>query len=677
MKKKILVTAALPYANGPLHFGHIAGAYLPADCYSRYQRLKGSDLIYICGSDEFGAPIALTAKLAGVAPQAHVDHYHQVNSDFFKKLQISFDHYSRTTEPNHAKVTQQFFIDLLKNGYIEEAVTLQPYCEKEGMFLADRYLVGTCPRCGFDPARGDECPSCGNVYEAMELKNPRSKLTGDPLVFKETNHWFLHYERLKEPLLKWIARKTGWKDNVLNFARDYIENLKPKSITRDLNWGIPVPLPNAEGKVFHVWFDAPIGYISATQEWDKDRWREYWCDPKTKLVQFVGKDNIPFHAVFFPAMILGQSQPYILVDELPANEFYKLEGRQFSKSDNWSIDLDRFFTQFSADQIRYTIAANAPETKDSEFTWKDFQARCNSELLGKYGNLANRVLTFVGEQFSGLAPRTPIELSSAETLFFKDIAKIVQQIEDAYEGYSLRKASALIMELCHRGNSYFTEQEPWKLAKDPAKREILARVLYASLECLKVLAVISTPIIPESAQGLWKMLGFTGVLASGQWDELLEAKITTDQILPKPEVLFKRVEDEQVAIELELLKGLAGEKVEEQKTDPVKPEILFDDVIKIDLRIGKILSVERMEKSTKLLKLSVDVGFEKRTILAGIGEGITNFDHLLNKNVLVVINLKPRKMMGLESQGMLLACDTELGLFPLVCDSASPGNTVS
>ncbi|MES2121665.1 MAG: methionine--tRNA ligase, partial [Chlamydiota bacterium] len=368
MHQKILITSALPYANGPLHFGHVAGAYLPADCYARFERLKGSHVHFVCGSDEYGIAITLSAELAGRTPQQHVDLFHEINKNLFNQLNFSFDHFSRTTWPGHVKTTQEYFKDLLANGYIEEKTTDQLYSETESKFLADRYVVGTCPKCGFAEARGDECQKCGASYEATDLLQPRSKLTGSPLIRKPTKHFFLRFDLFKEKLSEWIGKKD-WKPNVIQFAKSYIEDLKPRGITRDMEWGVPIPLPGTEGKVFYVWFDAPIGYISASREWAElhgkpESWRDYWCDPQTKLVQFVGKDNIPFHAVFFPAMTMGQNQPYKLVDELPANEFYNLEGKQFSKSDNWTIDLDTFFKQFTADQIRYAIASNAPETQD-------------------------------------------------------------------------------------------------------------------------------------------------------------------------------------------------------------------------------------------------------------------------------------------------------------------------
>lgn len=553
---KILITSALPYANGPLHFGHIAGAYLPADCYARFSRLSGNDVLYICGSDEYGVAITLSAEMAGRKPQEHVDLFHEINRELFRKLNFSFDHYSRTTWPGHVPTVQQFFLDLLENGYIEEKVTDQLYSEKDEKFLADRYVVGTCPKCGFENARGDECQKCGASYEAIDLKSPRSKQTGSPLTLKATKHWFLRFDLFKDQLRGWLDQKA-WKANVVNFVKSYVDDLKPRAITRDSEWGIPIPLPGTEGKVLYVWFDAPIGYISATKEWaektgNPEAWKDFWLDSNTKYVQFIGKDNIPFHAVFFPAMEMGQNVPYKTVDELPANEFLNLEGRQFSKSDGWTIDLDRFFCNFTADQIRYTIAANAPETQDSEFTWKDFQNRCNSELLGKYGNLANRVLVFAQNQCGGVTPR-----EAADPDFISKIQELAQEIHAAYSAFHLRKASSLVMELAQIGNVYFDGKKPWVLAKTEETRAEMNRVIASCLECLKTLALVSYPIIPETASKLWNLLGFQTKLVNERWDEIMKSQVPEGQLLPKPEVLFKRVEPELIAQEQENLKALS------------------------------------------------------------------------------------------------------------------------
>lgn len=670
MPKKILITSALPYANGPLHFGHIAGAYLPADCYARFERLQGNDVLYICGSDEYGFAITISADLAGRTPQQHVDHFHEINKNFFKELGLSFDHFSRTTWPGHVKTTQQFFLDLLKNGYIEEKTTNQLYSEQDRRFLADRYVAGTCPKCGFVGARGDECQKCGASYEAVDLINPRSKITNQPLVLKPTKHWFLRFDKFKEKLGGWLAAKD-WKANVKNFAKAYIDDLKPRAITRDSDWGVPIPLPDTEGKVLYVWFDAPIGYISATQDWAEragksEAWKNYWLDPATKLVQFVGKDNIPFHAVFFPAMTMGQDQPYKLVDELPANEFYNLEGRQFSKSEGWYIDLEAFFKKFTADQIRYAIASNAPENQDAEFTWKDFQSRCNAELLGKYGNLVNRVLVFAANNCDKKVPSKG-HLNGVDQEFLNKVAQLTAQAADAYEHFQLRRASQIVMELASAGNVYFDSKKPWASAKSALTHHEMEATIYCCLEGLKALALISSPIIPDTAQRVWTLLGYNTLLAKQNWSAVLSTPISSDQALPEPQVLFSKVEDEMIQPEIEKLAALTK----------AKTQIAIEDVRKLDLRVAEIAAVERVPKSKKLLKLSVNLGTEKRTIVAGIGEKMEDITQLIGKKIVVVANLKPATLMGVESQGMVLAAETSSGLELPHFVHALPGATVS
>ncbi len=677
MHPKVLITCALPYANGPLHFGHIAGAYLPGDCYARYERLKGNDVLYICGSDEYGIAITLSAELAGRTPKEHVDLYHELLKNFFSQLNFSFDHYSRTTWPGHTKTTQQFFMDLLENGYIEEKVTEQLYSEKDQKFLADRYVTGTCPKCGFTEARGDECQKCGASYEATDLINPRSKLTGSPLVRKPTKHWFMRYDLFKDKLNAWISKKD-WKPNVINFAKTYINELKPRAITRDMQWGIPVPLPGAEGKVLYVWFDAPIGYISATQEWAErnhkpDAWKDYWLDPKTKLVQFIGKDNIPFHAVFFPAQIMGQNTPYKLVDELPANEFYNLEGRQFSKSEGWYIDLERFFKQFTADQIRYAIASNAPESQDSEFTWKDFQARCNNELLAKYGNLINRTLVFACNNCERKIPEVK-NLHDQDREFLNKVHTLAKEADDAYAHFRLRRASQVIMELAQLGNVYFDAKKPWVSARSAVTHQDMANSIACCLECLKVLALISSPIIPETAEKVWKMLGFKTSLAKQKWEEAVDSKLIAGQTLPEPKTLFTKIEDDIIQEEIEKLKEISKAKKTGSATS--KEEISIDDVRKLDLRVAKILHVERVPKSKKLLKLTVDLGTEKRTIVSGIGEKMDDISLLVGKQIAVVANLQPAQLMGIESQGMLLSADLPEGFELPHFYQAKPGSEI-
>jgi len=677
MSDKILITSALPYANGPLHFGHIAGAYLPGDCYARFMRLTGNDVHYVCGSDEYGVPITISAELAGRTPQEHADIFHAINKAFFKKLEFSFDHYSRTTWSGHTEIVQQYFKDLLKNGYIEEKITDQLYSEKDNRFFADRYVVGICPKCGFEEARGDECQKCGANYEATDLKNPRSKISGASLILKPTKHWFLHFEKFKEELTKWISQKK-WKPNVTNFAKAYIDELRPRAITRDSEWGVPIPLEKTEGKVFYVWFDAPIGYISASREWaeemgDKEAWKKYWCDPNTKLIHFIGKDNIPFHAVFFPAMTMGQNQKYKLVDELPANEFLNLEGRQFSKSEKWTIDFERFFVSFTPDQIRYFLAANAPETHDSEFTWKEFQLRCNSELLGKYGNLANRTLVFAKKHCNSQMPSLD-SLEEDDQKFLSKIKSLVETIHQAYSSFHLRKATQLIMELSTAGNVYFDAKKPWALAKDPGTHKVMQTTIGCCIECLKALALVSSPIIPIAAQKLWQMIGNATELEKQNWRQIMEKSIKAKTPLPEPEPLFKKIEDAVIEKEVEELKQSLPTQ---SKYEPLKEEITFDTFQKLDLRVGEILSVEKVPKSKKLLKLSIDLGFEKRIVVSGISQFYEDPQVLVGKKVVIVANLKPAKLMGVESQGMLLVANMEEGIEVFQLHAAKPGEIVS
>lgn len=658
---KILITSALPYANGPLHFGHIAGAYLPADCYARFERLRGNDVLFICGSDEYGVAITLSAELAGRTPQEHVDHFHAINRAFFEKLSISFDHFSRTTSPGHKEIVQQFFHDLLEGGYIEEKEGEQLYSTEEKRFLADRYVVGICPRCGYEEARGDECGKCGASYEAMDLKHPCSKLTGSPLTHRKTTHFYLRFDKFRKKLQAFIAERQ-WKPNVVHFAESYVDDLKPRAITRDLTWGVPVP--SKKDKVFYVWFDAPIGYISATKEWAEkkkkpDAWKEYWQDPETKYVQFIGKDNIPFHALFFPAMIMGQKQPYKQVDDLVANEFYNLEGRQFSKSQGWYIDLEDFFKRFHPDQIRYAIAASAPEMGDAEFTWKDFQIHCNAELLGKLGNLVNRVLVFAQNNCSAKIPAQS-RLEEQDHRFLNGMSRLCGEIEECYASFRIRKVSGLIMELAHLGNAYFDAKTPWKDAKDPKTRPLMETTISLCLECIKVLALTCSPIIPATAEKMWQLLGFTTPLEKKLWKEVLLSPLPEGQVLPKPYILFAKVEDEVIEEEMAKLHEM-HKKAQQKQTaplTPLKPEINFTDFEKLDLRVGLITEAHKVPKSKKLLQLVVDIGVEKRTILSGISPHYTP-EQLVGKKVVVVANLKPAKLMGIKSQGMLLAASIE------------------
>jgi len=526
--ERVLITAALLYANGPLHPGHLAGCYLAADCYARFQRLIGNDVFFVSGSDEYGVAITLSAEKAGRSPREHVDHFHELNKQLFEKLDISFDHYSRTTWPGHREPVEAFFRDLLANGYVEPRETEQLYSEQEGRFLADRYVTGTCPHCKHPEARGDECPSCGRSFEATDLIEPRSKMTGAPLTLRRTRHWFLLLDKLKKPLQEWLAPRP-WKESVLNFARHYLEDLKPRAITRDGNWGVPVPLPEAEGKVFYVWFDAPIGYLSASQEGIPQRWRDFWCDPKTRLVHFIGKDNIFFHALFFPAMIMGQNEPYILCHDLPANEFLHLAGAQFSKSEGRTIDLGDFLERYSADQLRYALAANAPETGDSDFTWEDFTARCNGELVGKLGNLVNRTLVFAQLKCKGAVPPEH-KLETSDKAFLDEVESHLNRIRQAYSEFKLRQVTQLIMELAALGNGYFDHQTPWKA--EPPRMETTIR---CCLQALQALALSLLPLLPSSSH---KLYGLLNLSPPEGWEMQPLAPS-----LPPPSLLFEKIED--------------------------------------------------------------------------------------------------------------------------------------
>ncbi|MCC6127691.1 MAG: methionine--tRNA ligase [Chlamydiae bacterium] len=679
MKQKILITSALPYANGPLHFGHIAGAYLPGDCYARFQRLKGNDVLFLCGSDEHGVAITLSAELAGRTPKEHVDLFHEINKAFFEQLEFSFDHYSRTSWPGHVPTTQEFFKALQAKGHIEEKTENHLYSEKEKRFLADRYVVGTCPKCGFAKARGNECQQCAASYEATDLKTPRSKLTGSPLSLKPSAHLYLRFDHFKKELAEWIQSKD-WKENVVRFAMHYIDDLKPRAITRDSDWGIPVPgYPN---KVFYVWVDAPIGYVSAAKEWAQkigkpDRWQDYWLDRKTKLVHFIGKDNIPFHAVFFPAMLMGQDLPYKLPDEIPANEFYLLEGRQFSKSEGWTIDLDHFFKHYTADQIRYAIAANAPETSDSEFSWKDFQSRCNAELLGKLGNFVNRVLVFTKTHNHGKVPQRHTLLPMDEE-FLTKIKALVEEASQSYQAFRLRKASQTLMELAQLGNIYFDAKKPWQQVKNSEQRKELETVLSLCLECIKDLALVASSLIPSSAQKIWEMLGFSTELAKGSWDQIVRTAIPELQALGELAILFRKIENEEIEQQIALLgkKMTKATPPVQARSEPIKPSVSYEQFSLLDLRVAEVQEATKVPKSKKLLKLLLNVGTEKRTVVSGIAHCYEP-EQIVGRKVILVANIAPTTIMGIESQGMILAAEHGSSLILPDLQELLPGAIVS
>lgn len=553
VKERVLITSALLYANGKLHFGHLAGAYLPADVYARYARMTGKEVLFISGSDEYGIAITMSSEKEGRTPKEQVDHYHKVNKDLFKRMNIAFDHFSRTTDKEHIPLVQEFFLSLLENDYLEEKTTQRLYCTSEDKFLADRYVMGTCPKCGYEEARGDECGKCGANFEAEDLIHPVSKQTKQKLVLKDTTHFFLRCDVFKEKLQAWLKKKD-WKASVKNFVMPYIDDLRPRAITRDMKWGVPLPLEGRDDKVLYVWFDAPIGYITAVSQWGelfnkKDAVKDFYHDPDTKIVQFIGKDNTIFHSVIFPAMLMGQNKAYNLVDDLPANEFLNLEGKQFSKSNNWTIELDEFLDAYNVDTLRYTLASNAPESSDSEFTWKDFQRRVNGDLVGKYANFVHRTLTFLYNKMDQKIP-IPSEYESSEDTFFDEINLKVKEIEQAYKQYSLRKASMLIMELASISNAYFDHSKPWALIKEKENNQQLANTMYLSLMAVKALAFVSFPIIPETAQKICNMLGLTQSLETVSWEEIRDLQLTPGSELHKPEPLFQRVDDEQIEKEI-------------------------------------------------------------------------------------------------------------------------------
>lgn len=674
-KKKILITAALPYANGSIHFGHLAGAYLPADCYARFQRRMGHEVCFISGSDEYGVAISLSAEIAQRTPQEHVDIFHAINKRLFQRVGMSFDYYARTTSPLHAETTKEFFLALREKGLVEKQESDQLYCEEDATFYADRYVVGTCPECGYEAARGDECTKCGAAYEATDLKNPTTKRGGKPLVRRTTTHWFIRLDLQKERLLKWIESRK-WKTNVIHFAKKYIQELRPRAITRDMKWGIPVPDDTLKGKVFYVWFDAPIGYISATKEWahmrgDNTLWKSFWLDPQTKLVQFIGKDNIPFHSVFFPAILMGQKDPYLLVDDLPANEFYTLAGRQFSKSDGWYIDVEQFLDTYSSDQLRYAILSNAPETQDSEFTWKDFQNRSNGDLLGKLGNFVHRTLSFLHLHCQGLAP-AQADLSEIDQAFLHRLKKIELEMIDCFETYRLRRACQLLMEFCQAANIYFDQNKPWILAKNGDKTR-METVLSLCLQAVVKIAALSEFLIPDTSEAILRFLHLQDLLKEASLMDRVQYSIPAGSPIEKPTVLFKKIEDSDIAKEEEKLQKMAT------PSSPSQPDaslVQYSDFQKLKLEVVQILQAEPVPKSKKLLKLQVQTSKGPVQILAGIGVQYTP-ESLIGKKAVALVNLAPVKMMGYESQAMLLAAGNPPELSLLFVDTVPVGTAVS
>lgn len=676
MSKRILVTSALPYANGPIHLGHLAGAYLPADLFTRYKRLRGEDIIHICGSDENGVPITIAAEKEGVDPQEIVDRYHEMNEDVFQQFGIDFDYYGRTSSETHYKTSQDFFLKLHEQDIFTKKKQEQFYDEDADMFLPDRYVKGTCPVCGHPEAFGDQCEKCGSSLSPTDLIDPVSAITGNKPVVKETEHWFIPLGNYQEWLEEWIDSRENWKPNVLGQCKSWLDTgLGDRAVTRDLSWGVPVPLPDGDGKVLYVWFDAPIGYISATKEWaviqgDKDLWKTYWQDEETTLIHFIGKDNIVFHCIMFPAM-LKQHGDFVLPENVPANEFLNLEGQKLSTSKGWAVWLHEYLEDFEADLLRYVLGSTLPETKDSDFSWKDFQNRVNSELADILGNFVFRTHSFTHRFFDGAVPEfsNPTDLD-IETL--EEISNQKKKIENAYESFRFREAIYETMQLARIGNRYFTETEPWKTRKE--NPEACGNTLYVCLQISAALSVLFEPILPHKMNELRHQLG---VPESIEWDMVDDHILSSGQLIEEGDILFEKIEEEEVETQVRKLKDRASGKEEKEKEfPPLKDEIAFDGFASMDLRAGKITDAQKVEKSNKLIQISVDLGFEKRTILSGIAEFFAA-EEIVGKSVVVVANLAPKKMMGIESNGMILMGEDSEGKLHFVETDAEPGSTVT
>ena len=647
-----MITAALPYANGPVHIGHLAGVYIPADVYARFQRRLGNEVAFICGSDEHGIPITIRAKKEGVTPQDIVDKYHGIIKKSFADLGISFDEYSRTTSKKHYEVSQDFFTTLYNNEKFTEEVSEQYFDEQANEFLADRYIVGTCPNCGNDGAYGDQCEKCGSTLSPSELINPKSMLSGNIPVLKETKNWYLPLNDYENFLNEWIieGHKDDWKPNVYGQVKSWLnDGLKPRAMTRDLNWGVPVPLPDADGKVLYVWFDAPIGYISFTQEWAEKtgkNWKDYWQNENSDLIHFIGKDNIVFHCIIFPAMMKAHGD-YIMPTNVPAFEFLNLENDKISTSRNWAVWAHEYVEEFPGQQdvLRYALLSSAPETKDNNFTWKDFQTKNNSELVGIFGNFINRVAVLIHKYYNGIVPEGDINAPELE-----EITKAASEIENFLENFEFRNALSAMMNLARFGNQYLQTEEPWKTIKDHPEKA--ANSLFVGAQIAVGLAQICEPFLPFSADKLQKMFNVPQL----SWKEIQDEKVlikTGHQINPA-ELLFSKIEDETIEFQIQKLENTKeSNKKTNPKANPMKDEIQFDDFTKIDLRTATILTAEKVEKADKLLKFTVDTGVDVRTVVSGVAESFTP-EECIGKQVMILLNLAPRKIRGIESQGMLL-----------------------
>ncbi len=659
------ITAALPYTNGPIHIGHLAGVYVPADIYARYHRGRKEDVLFVCGSDEHGVAISMKAKKEGVSPREIIDKYDGIISKSFSDFGISFDNYSRTSKEVHHKTASDFFKKLYEAGEFDVEVSDQLYDAKANQFLADRYVVGTCPKCGNKEAYGDQCEQCGSSLNATELIDPKSTITGEQPVLKQTKHWYLPLGKHEQFLKEWIieGHKNDWKPNVYGQCKSWIDDgLRSRAVTRDLDWGIPVPVEGGEGKVLYVWFDAPIGYISSTKEWAENNnkdWEPYWKNEDTKLLHFIGKDNIVFHCIIFPVMLKTHGD-FILPENVPANEFLNLEGQKLSTSKNWAVWLHEYLMDFPEQQdvLRYTLTANAPESKDNDFTWKDFQARNNNELLAIYGNFINRVVVLTHKYYQGLVPQLG-SLTEIDQKTLDELKAFPQKIANSIERYRFREASQELMNLARLGNKYLADEEPWKLIKTDQER--VTTIMHIALQIAASLAVVSEPLLPFTSDKLKAMLALDALNLN--WD-LLEK---TDTLLPSghqintAELLFRRIEDEEIQAQIDKLEATKKEnQAMEPSFEPLKETINFEDFQKLDLRVGTILEADKMPKADKLLVFKVDLGFETRTIISGIAEHF-NPEELIGKRVTVVANLAPRKLRGIESQGMILLSENTDG----------------
>ncbi|AEM70679.1 Methionyl-tRNA synthetase [Allomuricauda ruestringensis DSM 13258] len=668
------ITAALPYTNGPIHIGHLAGVYVPADIYSRYLRLKGNDVAFVCGSDEHGVAISMKAKKEGVTPTEIIDKYHGIIKKSFVDFGISFDNYSRTSAKVHHDTASEFFKKMYEQGDFIEEETEQLYDDEAKQFLADRFVIGTCPKCGHEEAYGDQCENCGSSLNATDLITPKSTITGTVPTLKKTKHWFLPLDRYEGFLKKWILEehKSDWKPNVYGQCKSWIdEGLKPRAVTRDLDWGIPVPVEGGEGKVLYVWFDAPIGYISSTKEWaereGKD-WEPYWKEKDTKLVHFIGKDNIVFHCIIFPSMLQANGD-YILPDNVPANEFLNLEGNKLSTSKNWAVWLHEYLEEFPdmQDVLRYALTANAPETKDNDFTWKDFQSRNNNELVAIFGNFVNRVAVLTHKYYGGEVP-APADFTAVDKEALQALKEFPEILSKSLERYRFREASQQLMNLARLGNKYLADEEPWKLIKTDEER--VKTIMYVALQIATGLAILSEPFLPFTSSKLKGILRHAELDSASHWDDIS----TNDVLLPAghqlnpSELLFRKIEDTEIQQQLDKLEATKKANAStalstgsmDKEVAPQKDTITFDDFSKLDMRVGTIIEAEKMPKANKLLVLKVDTGLDTRTIVSGIANSFKPED-IVGKKVTVLVNLAPRKLRGVESQGMILMTENKEG----------------